>query len=137
MENEKIENIKMKNIQKEAAFLHYYGDEVRTIFLVIAIVMIVMTPFVKNELPVPAYLSIFGVIVLSVLAGLTNPKLRFVIVFSFLASLASLVIFGYEVIVSSEKTYTSLFFGCNILLAILSLFALYFSSKTLRGHLLS
>lgn len=74
---------------------------------------------------------------LSILAGFTNPKTTFIIVFDFLVSIGTLVVFGYETIVSYHGQLSDLFFLTNLALAILSLFALYFSSETLRGKLIS
>ncbi len=130
---DKIDIIKMKNEQKEIRLMHYYGDEVRTVFLVMAVAMMFVTPFVKEELPVPAFFSVFGVIALAVLAGFTNPKTKPVIVLNFITSLGSLAIFSNEIINSYGFPHTALFFWSNVGLAMLSLFAAYYSSKTLRG----
>ena len=130
------ENIRVKNNQKELQAMHYHGDKVRFVFLVMSIIMLISTPFFKNKLPMPAFISILGVLIFAMLAGLTNPKSKSVIVFNFLVSIGALLIFGREVIISYNNILTDLFFLSNLILAVLSLFALYFSSKTLRGNLL-
>lgn len=136
--NEKIDSLKIKNQEKELRITHhYYGDKVRLIYLAMAVIMLVITPFFKDRLPVPAFYSIVGVLVLAILAGLTNPKSRSVIFFDFLVSIGLLLAFGHEVVVSYNKTSVDSFFWWNLTLAILAVFTLYFSSKTLRGHLLS
>ena len=138
--NEKIENtkqnIKIKNEQKELHVMHYHGDKIRSIFLTMAIVMLLMTPFFKNRLFVPAFASVFAVLALSVLAGLTNPKSRIIIIFNFLISIGALLVFGHEAIASYDSQIKDMFFLLNLVLAGLATFAIYFSSKTLRGNIL-
>ena len=138
--NDKIENvkesIKIKGEQKELHIMHYHGDRVRNLFIWIAVIMLGMTPFFQDRLPIPAFLSIFGVLVFSMLAGLTNPKSRPIIIFNFIISIVALLNFGYESVVSYHNVATDTFFLLNLGLATLSLFATYFSSKTLRGYLL-
>ncbi|MFZ2522180.1 MAG: hypothetical protein WAX44_02940 [Minisyncoccia bacterium] len=132
---EKIENIKVHNQSRELREIHYYGDEVRMIFLIMAVIILILTPFFKVEIPLLAYFSVFGVLILSMLAGLTSPKARSIIIFNFLVSLTSLLVFGYELIVSFDRSFNMFFVG-NLVLSILSIFAVYFSSKTLRGNIL-
>lgn len=133
---EKIENIRVHSREKELKEMHYYGDDVRTIFLIEAIIIIVMTPFFKNQIPLPSYFSVFGVLVLSMLAGLTSPKARPIIFLNFIVSLVSLLVFGYELL-SSYSGEMSIYFIGNFVLSIASVFAVYYSSKTLRGNLLN
>ncbi len=132
---EKIESIRVHNQARELREMHYYGDEVRMIFLIMAVVILIMTPFFMDQIPLPAYFSVFGVLVLSMLAGLTSPKAKPITYFNFLVSLVSLLVFGYEVIASFDKSF-SMFFVANLVLAVLSVFSVYFSSKTLRGMVL-
>lgn len=135
---EKIENIRVHSKEKELRDMHYYGNTVRILYMIMALVILVMTPFFKQDIPLPAYFSVFGVMILSVLAGLTSPKTRAVIVFDFMVAVFSLLIFGYE-FVTKYKNIASiydLFFVGNMVLSVLSVFAIYYSSKTLRGNLL-
>ena len=138
--NEKIEsvaeNIRMKNEQKELRMRHYYGDTIRILFICMAVIMLITTPFLKNQLPVPAFYSIFGVLVLSILAGFINPKSRSIIIFDFLVSIFALIIFGYQMVTSYNGFSLDLYFWTNVALSTMALFSLYFSSKTLRGNIL-
>ena len=102
-----------------------------------AVIMVIATPFFYDRLPLPAFFSVLGVIVLSLLAGLTNPKMKPIIVGDFIVALVSLFAFGYESTVAYQGTWTDSFFWCNLILAILSVFAVYLSSKTLRGFFLN
>ncbi len=135
--NDLIDKIREKNMQKELQGIHYYGDKVRFLFLTIAIIMLVLTPFFLDKKPLPASSTVFGVLVLAVLAGLTNPRSKNFIVFDFIVSMLLVIVFGYETIDSYKNFYLDTFFFGNLVLAILSIFALYFSSKTLRGGTLN
>lgn len=135
-QEEKIENIKLHVAEKELKDMHYYGDKVRIIYIIIALIILVMTPFFKDRIPTTEYFSVLGVMVLAVFAGLTNPKSRVIIIFDFLISIFSLLVFGFEALNSYNNTYIDTFFVGNLVLAIISVFAIYYSSKTLRGNLM-
>ena len=127
--DDKITEIREKNANKDA---HYYGDTVRSLYMAMAVIMLVMTPVFKDEIVFPSFLSILGVLLLSLVAGLTSPKLRSVIIVDFLIGVGAFLVFGYQVVTLSQ-TFTDAFFLTNLALAIISLFALYFCAKTLRG----
>ena len=134
--NEKIEELQKKNLERSGASKHYYGDITRQLFVLMAFIMLVSTPFFHDRLPISASVSIIGVLVLAVVAGLTNPKLRSVIIFDFIVSLFVFLIFGVESVSSYQVSVDSYFYA-NLALSIIALFALYFSSKTLRGKFTS
>ena len=134
--NEKIEELQKKNLERSGASKHYYGDITRQLFVLMAFIMLVSTPFFHDRLPISASVSIIGVLVLAVVAGLTNPKLRSVIIFDFIVSLFVFLIFGVESVSSYQVSVDSYFYA-NLALSIIGLFALYFSSKTLRGKFTS
>ena len=113
---------------------HYYGDLVRSLFMLAAIIMLVTLPFLVGKLPVPIYLSIFIIIVIGALAGLTNPLQKWVSILNATISLAGLSVFEYF----AAKSYIgvklgTLYFVTNQTLAIVFLFALYYSVKTIRA----
>lgn len=132
----KIESIRSRNSQKELESLHYYGDKVRTIFILAAIIIIVMAPFFKDRIPFREHFTVLGVMVLAMLAGLTNPKLRSIIVLDFIASLFAFLIFGTEALVTYSQYQADTFFLANMVLSVITIFAIYYSSKTLRGNLM-
>jgi hypothetical protein len=135
-QDEKISMINERIEKKELLSKHYYGDKIRILYLAMAIIILVMTPFFKERIPVTEYFSIFGTMILSVFAGFTNPVSRLVIYFNFLISIAAFIVFGTETLSSYNPTSVDYFFFGNLLLAIVSIFAVYYSSKTLRGNLL-
>jgi hypothetical protein len=134
--NDKIQELQNKNQHRDLGSTHYYGDLVRQIFIAMALIMLVATPFYNDRLPISASVSIIAVLILAIIAGLTNPKLRSVIIFDFVVSIASFLGFGWETISSYNVSVDALFY-VNLILSILALFALYFSSKTLRGKFTS
>lgn len=136
-QDQKIEAIKSKTTQKELESMHYYGDKVRTIFILAAIIIIVMAPFFKDRIPFREHFTVLGVMVLAMLAGLTNPKLRSIIVLDFIVSLFAFLIFGTEALVTYSKYKVDTFFVANLGLSVVTIFAIYYSSKTLRGNLMN
>jgi hypothetical protein len=134
--NEKMDEVREKNMEKELKRFHYYGGVVRNLYMAMAVIMLFMTPFLKNELPVPPFISVAAVLGLAVFAGFTSPKAKSIIFYEFIISLVALYIFGYEMVVSYGPTHTRLLFWTSTVLAILAVFTLYFSSKTFRGQML-
>lgn len=115
-----------------AKISHYYGDTVRKLFLAIGVVMLVALPFFSSSLPGPALIAFLGVLVVAVVAGLTNPKQIWVMGLNVGVSLAGLAVFEYYAILQA-KTDPVWLFVINQAIALLFFFALYYSVKTLRG----
>lgn len=112
---------------------HYYGDIVRKLFIASAAVMIILLPFIKDELGWPVFLSVCAVFVLGLAAGFTTPRRRDVSLYNVLISLVGLFIFEFEaIVVYGKDNYSFLLFWGSQILAVLFLFALYFSVKTFR-----
>lgn len=127
-----------KEIEKKAKFGdHYYGDIVRRFFFGGALVMLATLPFFNELLPVSAYISLLVIIVIEVVAGFTNPLQSTIAIIDTFVAVAAVALFEYYA-VTFYNLYTvkSLIFWVNQLLAINFFFALYFSSKTLRGRML-
>lgn len=114
---------------------HYYGDVVRVMFMGAALLMIIGLPYFTQQglLPVPLSVSIFGIVVLGVLAGLINPRQTYTIILNFAVALTGLLFFEYYAISNFLDNQTA-FFIANQCLAILFFVALYYATKTLRGH---
>lgn len=117
--------------------VHYYGDTVRKLFLLAAIFMLIMLPFMNRFLEVPLYLSILIAIGISIFAGITNPVQKWSVVFDFAIALFGSIIAEYQAVVG--YTNYSVFhrtFWANQIVAIIFLIALYYSTKTVRGMFL-
>ncbi len=114
--------------------MHYYGDLVRKLFIASAVAMLVFLPFYDYKIPVPYTVSIFVIVVLGVIAGVTNPLQKWVIVVNNIIAACGVAVFEYMAV--NNYDIKSLFFWVNQALALTFLVALYFSTKTFRGMIL-
>ena len=117
---------------------HYYGDIVRKLFIAGAVIMLLFLPFVLDRLPVSLFVSLLAIICFGLFAGLTNPKQIWVEVVNLIISIAAVVFFEFYA-VNFYMLYDAwdLLFLAHQVLAILFFVALYYSTKTVRGMLLS
>lgn len=114
--------------------MHYYGDTVRVFFVIGALVMIASLPFVAEYIEIPFLISILGILIVGVAAGITSPVLKWSSVLNvFISFYAVLEFEWYAVNWYMDNGPQNLFFVVNQLLAINFLLALYFSVKTFRG----
>ena len=117
---------------------HYYGREVRILFVIGGLVMLGSLPLFAPLLSGKIYLSLFTIVCITFLAGLTNPLSRLTMFLDTAIAAIAGVIFEYEAVTFYMSAHGSLewwFFGVNQFLAVTFFFALYFASKTLRGAL--
>ena len=121
---------------------HYYGDSVRTLFIIGGLIMIVSYPFFSSFIKAPIAFSIIGVVALAIFGGLMNPRQKWIIAINMIISVAAFAIFEYAAV----YTYLNLppaqgvhvaFFWVNQALSLLFFFAAYLSTKTLRGAFVS
>lgn len=117
---------------------HYYGDIVRLLFLLTGVLMLFLLPFFVYEIPVSIYTALLIVLILSIIAGLTNPKQMYFAFFDALIAAVGTGIMGYFA-VQSYIMYSALnlYFWTNEILAVIFLIALYYSVKTVRGFLVA
>ncbi len=114
---------------------HYHGDKVRTFLFIAAVLMIMGLPFFKEILVItPSYVLLSAVLMI-IFAGLTNPKQAWISFVNLVISLFGFVIFEYAAITHFGYT-TYIFFIMTQGLALLFLFSLYYSVKTVRGFYL-
>ena len=114
---------------------HYYGDSVRSFFMVIAIIMLVLAPFFGSYLPWALPFEIISALALVVLAGLTNPKSQFVMMIN--AAVAALGLLVFEIVALNAYVEGSmLLFLAREVIAVCFLIALYQSLRTLRHMML-
>jgi hypothetical protein len=120
---------------------HYYGDIIRRLFLSAGIIMLITLPFFSALIPFPVVISAVGVLIIGFVAGMTSPRQQWVIILNLLVSITGLVLFEYYAVTAfrmqPQTQITTLFFWTNELLAIIFFFTLYYSGKTLRGHILN
>lgn len=122
-------------VVSESPLRHYYGDVVRKLFLVAALLMVGAYPLFYSFINVPHFLSILAVVIVVLLAGFQNPLHYFVPLINTLVAIIGFVLFEYKStdVYLNADLYSLEFFLVNQILALLFLAALYYSSKTLRG----
>jgi hypothetical protein len=130
----------MKDLNDPRSWLggHYYGDNVRRLFFVGAIIMLVALPSYHEFIAFPPMLSILAAVIVGIAAGFTSPKHKAVLMLDIVISLVAVIIFEYYAVDTYIKfSFSSLLLWINQALAIIFFLALYYSTKTLRGHVLS
>ncbi len=114
---------------------HYHGDYVRQLMLAGVALMLIASPMYVNSYSAQIPFIVFGAIIVVGLAAITNPRRRsiFVINSAITGALAAIYglwgLFGYPA--SSMTTFV-----LRVAIALLFLFAFYFSMKTLRAMIL-
>ena len=130
MDEEKITTIR----NKYGVPLHYYGDTVRRLYVFSALIMIATLPFFTDRIPVPFFLSIIIIVLITLGAGFLAPRNKLAISFNLLISIGAVLVFEYYAVDAYKShSYTDLFFLANQTLAIIFLFASYYATKTLRS----
>lgn len=114
---------------------HYYGDSVRQLLLGAAALMMILSPLYSDVLRQQFPLIIIGALVASAFAALINPRDRWVVLGCAVVSGIGLVVyamwgmFGY-------KEVTQVAVVLRLAIAVMFLFAFYFSMKTLRAFMM-
>lgn len=115
---------------------HYHGDSVRMIFFVGALILMVAQSTGAN-LPFPTLMSVVIAVVLVIAAGVTNPAQRGIHWFNACLATLGTIIFGTSA-VTHYRSGASIFdpsFTFIEALTLLSLIALYFTTRTIRAGL--
>ncbi|KKW42284.1 hypothetical protein A3I46_02970 [Candidatus Kaiserbacteria bacterium RIFCSPLOWO2_02_FULL_54_13] len=113
---------------------HYHGDETRVIFVVSAIVLIVAQS-TGADLPLSTAGSVMSAVLLVIAAGVTNPAQHGIHWTNACIATAGTILFGITAI-DRYRAGVSIFEPSFIYveaLALLSLIALYFTTRTIRG----
>ncbi len=114
---------------------HYYGDAVRKCFLLIACGLIFLAPVFIGYLPALLPIVIVGVVLLVTLAALTNPKKQWVMTANALVAAAG-ILFAESIALLAYNDDQTILFLSHQVMAIVFLFAMYFSVKTVRAMML-
>lgn len=114
---------------------HYYGDEVRRLFIVAGGIMLLTLTFFNHLLPVSVFMSVLIVLVVGIVAGLSNPKKLWVMILNVGISLVSFVIFEYHA-ATAYADFSEPLFWIDQSLALIFFIALYLATKTVRAKLL-
>lgn len=128
----------MDNSNQEIQPPHYYGNIVRILFLTAALVMMVGLPAIRDYLHIPTIFSVTAILVLSLAAGLTNPRQIWEAGLNAIISIVAFLFFeSYAVWAYEHYSATDKFFIANLALGFIFLFATYFSVKTFRVLLMN
>lgn len=121
---------------KEPAIPHYYGDMVRNLLLCASALLMISAALDEALFSFYAYIGIFVLLGLVILAGLTSPRRPLTIMADAILSGALLVFFQYTALLGRSSLAHSgidAAFILRQLLAVLFLLSLYYSIKTWRG----
>ena len=114
---------------------HYYGDVVRQLMLGSAALMLFAAPFYADSLHAELPFEVFGTLILVSLAAFTNPWNKHVITAAAIANGVGMTIYQTWALYGYGVT-GPVVFALREMLAILFMFAFYFSIKTLRAMIL-
>jgi hypothetical protein len=114
---------------------HYYGDLVRGFYIAGGIIMLLGLPFYADKTKIAFGVSLVAILVLVLLASLTNPRQKWVAILNVTFSAAAFLAFEYTAVSqgSLQDAFYSGFFWISQLLALDFFLATYYSGKTLRG----
>lgn len=111
---------------------HYYGDNVRKLFIIASVMMLVFVPLFGVIAAFVLPLQIVGAMILIVLAALTSPTKELSLVADALAAGAGIVTFEI-VAIASYLMDNIVGFIANEVLSFVFILALYFALKTIRA----
>lgn len=113
---------------------HYHGDAVRALFVASAVLLIVAKS-TGADLPLSTFGTVVSAVILVVAAGITNPAQFVIHWMNALLAMAGTVLFGTTAVDHYRAGIH--FFDPSFVyveaLALLSLVALYFTTRTIRG----
>lgn len=114
---------------------HYYGDSVRQLLLGAAALMIISSPLYSDTLRQEFPLIVIGAVVAAAFAAMMNPRDRWVVIGSAAISGVGLVVYAMWGM-SGYDSVSPIAFVLRLAVAVVFLFAFYFSMKTLRAFML-
>lgn len=113
---------------------HYHGDGVRALFVASAVLLIVAKS-TGAELPLSTFGTVVAAVILVIAAGVTNPASRGIHWLNAALSVMGTLLFGRTAVnhYSAGTNIADTSFLFVEALALLSLIALYFTTRTIRG----
>ena len=117
-----------EHIPRHHKIPHYHGDGVRALFVVSAVLLIVAQS-TGAELPLSTFGTVIVAVVLVIAAGITNPAQFWIHWANAFLAMFGVLLFG----TTAVNHYRDPSFVYVEALALLSLIALYFTTRTVRG----
>lgn len=113
---------------------HYYGDIIRVLFIILSILILLGLPMFNTILSIPFPITLTGIIYLIAIAGIINPLSLSTVLVTLGTSIVGFIFFEDLAFTYLFSNRSHILFGlANQLVAILFLYSLYFSLKTVRG----
>lgn len=114
---------------------HYYGNIVRTLFMAASALLLLSILLDKDLLVFNLLVGVVLIVALTVFAGLTSPRNYFIIVIDTVVAAALFLLYEFFAVAAYYKydTLANEIFALRQGIAFISLGALYFSIKSLRG----
>ncbi len=129
------ENPYIPDLRTTPSIPHYYGDYVRQLFMIASAMMLIFSPFLTMTLPGALPFEIGGAIAIAILGALTNPLKQISMLANSIASIAGIITYELLAINAFYEGHILAFIEREAL-ALIFLFALYFSLKTFRNMVL-
>lgn len=113
---------------------HYHGDNSRVLFVIAAIILVVAKS-TGADLPLSTTGTVLAALLLVVAAGITNPAQGWIHWLNAVIAISGTLIFGVTAIhrYGAHVSLSDSSFIYTEALTILSLIALYFTTRTIRG----
>lgn len=111
---------------------HYYGDYVRDLFVATAVLSAVALPVFGDLLPFGTLAQVGSALLLVLLAGLTNPHGRMLMLYNVIVSGVGVLLLESAAISLYSSDSVELFVSREVA-SVLLLFAFYFGIKTMRA----
>jgi hypothetical protein len=111
---------------------HYHGDTVRMLFILVAVLSAVAIPLWGDLLPFGLIPQLAGILILVLLAGLTNPHSETVMWINTVVAGLGVLVLEASAISFYNVDPIGLFFAREVSVVLL-LIAFYFSIKTVRA----
>lgn len=127
-----LDSVEYESKSSSTSIPHYHGDTVRTFFLVGGIIILATLPFFNNLLQIGIGFLLIFVILLALGGAIVNPFQRWIVTVNLIISAVAVILFEYAAIIGFGKDLFLLSIVRQAL-AIIFLFALYYSGRTLRA----
>lgn len=111
---------------------HYYGDTVRRLFLMLAVVLLIIAPILGDASVLLFVLDVVGAFILIALSALTSPRNKIVMVANSAASFIGAIIFELLALAAYRAEAILPMLGLQAI-ALALIFTLYLSLKTVRA----
>jgi hypothetical protein len=108
-----------------------YSNAVRGLFLTAAIITILTYPFFSPFLPQSPIFIMVAIVLLAVMAGLTNPRKRWATIVDIIISLCAIPLFETHALTFVRTPHVWIFLTDQVLV-IIFVIALYYSVKNFR-----